>query len=57
MIVDMKFLNYVRENYPEAWEWIRCKANWEHITLGAVAHGYRNHIDKLIVEEDSKKSK
>ena len=53
MVVDMEFLKLVRENYPEAWEWMMDKANWEHITLGAVAYEYRNHIDKLIADKDS----
>lgn len=46
--VDMEFITLVKDNYPEAWEWMKHKANWEHIPIGAVANDYKNYIEKLI---------
>ena len=47
MIVDIKELKNIRENYPEVWEWMGNKANWEQISMGAVLNGYKNHIEKM----------
>lgn len=39
------------EKYPKTLEWVRHKAAWEHIPLGAVLNEYKNHIEALMKEE------
>jgi hypothetical protein len=41
----------VRENYPKTWEWVRHKANQEHMCVGAVFKYYYSHIEELMEEE------
>ena len=41
------------DKYPETLEWVRHKARWEHITLGAVLNGYESYIEELMQQEDS----
>lgn len=38
--------------YPKTLEWVRHKAIWEHITLGAVLNGYESYIEELMQQED-----
>ena len=40
------------EKYPKTLEWVRHKARWEHITLGAVLNGYKSYIEELMQQED-----
>lgn len=54
-IVNIKKLNKIRDNYPNTWEWMRHKASWEHITLGAVLDCYEKYIDELMENEDNNK--
>jgi hypothetical protein len=44
-------LNNVRDNFPKTWEWVRYKANWERMCVGAVCEYYRFTIEKLMDEE------
>lgn len=48
MIVNIKKINNIRDNYPTIWKWMRDKASWEHMTLGAVLNNYEEYIDELI---------
>lgn len=47
----LAFMEIVREDYPKTWEWIRYKANWEHMCVGAVFNYYREYIEDLMQEE------
>ena len=40
------------DKYPKTLEWVRHKAIWEHITLGAVLNGYESYIEELMQQED-----
>ena len=51
-IVDVKKLNKIRDNYPNAWKWMQRKASWEHMCMGAVLNSYEKYIDELISKED-----
>ena len=51
-IVNIKKLNKIRDNYPQTWEWMRHKASWEHMCMGAVLNCYEKHIDELIDAEN-----
>lgn len=48
MIVNIKKLNNIRDNYPTIWKWMQNKASWEHMTMGAVLNNYEEYIDELI---------
>ena len=50
--INMRKLNYIRDNCPNTWEWMQHKARWEWMCLGAVLNNYEEHIDKLMEEED-----
>lgn len=52
-IVNVKKLNKIRDNYPNTWEWMKHKANWEHMCMGAVLDSYEEYIDKLMKLEDN----
>ena len=41
----------VRDNYPKTWEWVRHKARWEHMCVGAIFEHWDNHIKTLMEEE------
>jgi hypothetical protein len=41
----------VRDNYPKTYEWMKHKANWEHMCMGAVSEYYRKQIEAMIEEE------
>ena len=47
-IVNTKKLNNIRDNYPKTWEWMRHKASWEHMCMGAVLDSYEKHIDEMM---------
>ena len=49
--VNLKKLNEIRDNYPNTWEWMRHKASWEHMCMGAVLNHYEEHIDDLMCTE------
>ena len=51
-IIDVKKLKKIRENYPNTWDWMRHKANWEHMCMGAVLSNYENYIDELMRKEE-----
>lgn len=51
-IVNTKKLNKIRDEYPQTWEWMRHKASWEHMCMGAVLDSYEKYIDELMSEED-----
>ena len=40
------------DKYPKTLEWVRHKAIWENITLGAVLNGYESYIEELMQQED-----
>lgn len=48
----MALFRTVRYQYPETYEWVRHKANWEHMTVGAVCMDYRYYIKELMAIED-----
>lgn len=50
-IVNTKKLNKIRDNYPNTWEWMRHKASWEHMCMGAVLDSYEKYIDELMERE------
>ena len=50
-IVNTKKLNKIRDNYPNTWEWMRHKASWEHMCMGAVLDSYEKHIDEMMERE------
>lgn len=50
-IVNVKKLNKIRDNYPNTWEWMKHKANWEGMCMGAVLNSYEEYIDELMSEE------
>lgn len=52
-IVNVKKLNKIRDNYPNTWEWMKHKANWEHMCMGAVLNNYERYIDELMSEEEA----
>lgn len=55
-VVNVEKLNKIRDNYPGVWEWMKYKANCEHMCMGAVLHYDEEYIDKLIeLEEKLKK--
>ena len=49
--VNVKKLDKIKNEYPKTYEWMRHKASWEHITLGAVLNCYENYIDELMENE------
>ena len=49
--IDWDKINKIRNEYPKTFEWMQHKASWEHITLGAVLHGYEDYIDELMQQE------
>jgi hypothetical protein len=55
--IDMKSFHeryaLLLEKYPKTLEWVRHKANWERIPLGAVLNGYKSHIEELMRQEDA----
>lgn len=54
-VVNVKKLNKIRDNYPNTWEWMKHKANWEGMCMGAVLDNYERYIDELMGEEDEVK--
>lgn len=54
--IDMKSFHarysILMEKYPKTLEWVRHKAVWEHIPLGAVLNEYKAHIEELMKQED-----
>lgn len=50
-IVNVKKLHKIRDNYPNTWEWMKCKASLEHMCMGAVLNNYERYIDELMEEE------
>lgn len=44
-VVNIKKLHKIRDDYPNTWEWMQCKASWEHMCMGAVLNNYERHID------------
>ena len=54
-VVNVKKLNKIRDNYPNTWGWMRHKASWEHMCMGAVLNGYEEYIDKLMDKEDGER--
>ena len=54
-VVNVKKLNKIRDSYPNTWEWMKHKANWEHMCMGAVLDNYERRIDELMGEEDEVK--
>lgn len=53
-VVNVKKLNKIRDNYPNIWEWMKHKANWEHMSLGAVLNDYEEYINELMNKEELK---
>lgn len=53
-VVNDKKLNKIRDNYPDTWEWMKHKASWEHMCLGAVLNSYEDYIDVMMEKEDGK---
>lgn len=51
--VDIKKLKEIRKNYPSTYEWIKSKASWEHMSIGAVVNNYKEYIDLMMSKEDS----
>lgn len=51
-VVNVKKLNKIRDNYPNTWEWMKHKANWEGMCMGAVLDNYEEYIDELVDKED-----
>jgi hypothetical protein len=41
----------VRERYPKTWEWIRHKANLEHMCVGAIFKYWKSTIKAMMKEE------
>ena len=53
-VVNVTKLNKIRDNYPCTWEWMKHKANWECMCMGAVLDNYERYIDELMELEDKK---
>ena len=53
IVIDVKKLNRIRDNYPNTWEWMKHKASWEHMCMGAVLYSYEEYIDRLMKLEDN----
>jgi hypothetical protein len=47
----INLINSIREDYPKTWEWVRHKANWEGMCIGAVCEYYRSSINELMNKE------
>jgi hypothetical protein len=47
----LALLNLVREDFPKTWDWMKHKANWEGMCMGAVCEYYSEHIKTLMEEE------
>lgn len=47
----LELFRVVRDQYPETLEWVKHKANWEAMPVGAVCMEYRAHIEELMEEE------
>ena len=50
-LVNVEKLNFIQNNYPETYEWMKHKARWEHMFLGKVLNDYENSIDEMIKKE------
>ena len=50
-VINDKKLNKIRDNYPDTWEWMKHKASWEHMCMGAVLDSYEKHIDEMMERE------
>lgn len=42
--------------YPKTLDWVRHKARWEQIPLGAVLNDYKDYIDELMIKEDAERN-
>ena len=42
--------------YPNTLDWVRHKARWEQIPLGAVLNDYKDYIDELMIKEDAERN-
>ena len=51
-VINDKKLNKIRDNYPDTWEWMKHKASWEHMCLGAVLNSYEEYIDEMMEKEN-----
>jgi uncharacterized membrane protein YoaK (UPF0700 family) len=47
----LALISLVRGDFPKTWEWVRHKANWEGMCVGAVCTYYDDHIKTLMEEE------
>lgn len=55
-VVNVEKLDKIRDNYPGVWDWMKSKANYEHMCMGAVLNYNEEYIDRLIeLEEKLKK--
>ena len=47
----LALVSLVRDEFPKTMEWVRHKANWEGMCVGAVCEYYRGTIEELMKEE------
>lgn len=47
----LALMKVVREDYLKTWDWMRHKASWEGMCMGAVCEHYSAHIKALMEEE------
>lgn len=47
----MELFREVRDHYPKTYEWVKHKARWEGMPVGAVCMEYRDYIKELMSKE------
>ena len=47
----LAMIDLIRTSYPKTWEWVKHKANWEGMCVGAICKYYDDHIKTLMEEE------
>lgn len=48
----MELFQKVRDQYPDTHEWVKHKARWEGMPVGAVCMAYRDYIKELMRQEE-----
>ena len=45
---ESEFIDYIRDNHLDVWEWMKSKARLNHIVLSKVFRVYESEIRKMI---------
>jgi hypothetical protein len=48
-------IDVIKDYYPNTFQWMKDKANWEHMSLSAILRNYPNQIQKLVAQEEEER--